>query len=97
MLELVSITKATDGKHKWVAKFMRDGREKNVPFGGYSYTDFTLGASEDQRENYIRRHSNSRENFNDPTTPASLSRYILWGPTRSFSENLRLFKRRFGL
>ena len=96
-LKLISITRSTNPEKKYTAIFQHDGRSITTHFGSRGYTDFTLGASEDQRENYIRRHTNSRENFNDPTTAGSLSRYLLWGASRSFQENLRAFKKRFNL
>jgi len=42
------------------------------------------------------RHK-ARENWNDPTTAGALSRYLLWGPSTSFAENLSNFKKRFDL
>ena len=94
---LKRLERAHDDKHKYVAVYDVNGREKRVPFGAKNYTDFTLGASEDQRANYIRRHTNDRENHNNPLTPAALSRHILWGETRSVSENLRKFRRKFNV
>jgi hypothetical protein len=96
-LRLISVSRSTNPDKKYMAVFDRDGRSVTTHFGAKGYTDHTMGASEDQRQNYIRRHTNSREDFSDPTTAASLSRYILWGESTSFAENLRAFKRRFSL
>jgi hypothetical protein len=84
---------AKDGKHKYVAVF-DDG--KRVPFGARGYDDFTKTADQDQRARYLARHRAS-EDWNDPHTPASLSRWILWGQSRSIQDNLRAFKRRFNM
>ena len=46
-----------------------------------------------------RRASRHRvnENHNDPLTPGALSRWLLWGESRSPARNTAAFKRRFRL
>ena len=95
-LKLVKIEKANDGKHKYVATFERDGRQLTTRFGAVGYTDYTLSRDPERRERYLKRHKD-REDWNEPTSAGSLSRWLLWGPSTSFSENLRLYKKRFGL
>ena len=98
-MKLESVKPAKDGVHKYVAHFVMDtGRDKHVKFGAKGYTDFILsGGDEERRKRYINRHRGMGENWSNPLTPGALSRYILWGETTSFDENVRLFRKRFGL
>ena len=73
-----------------------DGRTKTVHFGQASADDYTITKDKEQRSRYLLRHKKN-ENWNVPDTAASLSRHILWGPTTSRQENIRLFKKRFNL
>lgn len=66
-----------------------------VPFGASGYEDYTTHKDPIRRERYLKRHSG--ENWDNPMTAGSLSRYLLWGESTSFSENLKEFKRRFKL
>ena len=45
---------------------------------------------------YIARHR-VNENHNDPLTPGALSRWLLWGESRSLARNTAAFRRRFRL
>ena len=51
--------------------------KKTVQFGQAGMSDFTIHKDEERKQRYIDRHS-KRENWNDPTTPGFLSRWILW-------------------
>jgi hypothetical protein len=94
-MKLVSITKATDGKHKYQAVFDIDGKKKTTKFGAVGYDDFTKTKDINKREAYLARHK-TRENWDDPTSAGALSRWILWNePTLSLS--IKDFKRRFKL
>ena len=48
------------------------------------------------RAAYIARHR-VNENHNDPLTPGALSRWLLWGESRSLARNTAAFRRRFRL
>jgi hypothetical protein len=96
MLELISIKKSKEPGKKYTASFMKDGRPLTTHFGAAGMTDFTLSKDPERRRNYLERHR-SRENWNDPTSAGSLSRYILWGDSTSIQENIRSFKKRFNL
>jgi len=86
----MKLIKATDGIHKYVAVF----DDKRVPFGAKGYTDFIESGNEVKKAAYLARHQVT-EDWNNPKTPGSLSRWILWGPTKSLSKNIQLFKQRF--
>jgi hypothetical protein len=73
-----------------------DGKTKTVPFGAAGYSDYTIHRDKDRRNRYILRHSRS-ENFNDYMSAGSLAKHILWGPSTSLIENIKIFKKRFNL
>lgn len=82
--------------HKWVGVFTEeDGTTKRIPFGAVGYEDLTLSRDRRKKSLYLARHR-SRENWNQPQTAGSLSRWILW-ETPSLQENIRSFRRRFNL
>jgi len=92
------IEPATDGKHKFIGIFDENedgGREKRVPFGDKSYQDLTQHHNRIRKSQYLARHR-AREDWNDPMTAGSLSRWILWN-TPSLQQNISLFKQRFHL
>jgi hypothetical protein len=61
--------------------------------GGQTYLEHGDKA---KRAAYIARHV-VNENWDDPKTAGSLSRYLLWGDTQSLSSNLEAFKSKFRL
>ncbi len=97
----LTIVKSNNPLKKWDAVFDDGARPKTVSFGavrenGIPYTDYTMGADEDTRARYLKRHS-STENWNDYMTAGSLSRWILWGNFRDIRRNINSFKNRFNL
>jgi hypothetical protein len=66
-----------------------------VPFGATGYTDFTQTGDKDKRRLYRQRHA--MDNINNPFTAGSLSYHILWGDSMRIQENLKVFKKKFGL
>jgi hypothetical protein len=93
----LTLKRATDGKHKWVAVFRDDdGEQHNVPFGAAGMTDYTLSKDPLRRANYLSRHR-SRESWSNPQSAGALSRWLLWGDSTSLQTNLAAFKRRFSL
>ena len=73
-----------------------DGKTKTIPFGAANFSDFTIHHDKDRRDRYIARHR-KHEEFNDPMTAGSLSRWILWGDSTSLETNIRNFKKKFNL
>jgi hypothetical protein len=98
--QLLKVEKANDGKHKFVAIFEKDGREKQVPFGSKGMNDFTLFKSKAEglvhRDRYRIRHSKDLRTL-DPTKPGFLSYYILWGDSTDINQNIKSYKKMFGL
>ena len=97
-MDLVSIKKATDGKHKLQATFKNKetGRLKTTKFGAAGMDDYTKTKDKEQRARYLQRHQ-ARENWNNPTTAGSLSKNILWGESTSIKTNIANFKKKFNL
>jgi len=59
--------------------------------GGSTYIDH---GDKDKRTAYLARHK-ARENWNDPFSAGSLSRYLLWGDSTSFDANHAAFMKKF--
>lgn len=96
-LTLKTIRKSHRPEKKFDAVFVKsDGREITTPFGQRGYSDFTKHKDVTRRTRYLRRHKGMGENWNDPTTPGALSRWVLWNkPT--LRGSIKDFKRRFSL
>lgn len=89
--DFVSLTKANDGKHKYIAKLQnkKTGREKNVKFGAVGYDDFTKTKDKEQKERYLNRHKKN-ENWDKSgiDTAGFWSKNLLWNkPTVTASLN----------
>ena len=99
MPKLISLTRATDGKHKYQALFEQDnGRKKTVKFGAAGMTDYTLSSPaerEARKTRYLARHA-ARESWNSPMTAGACSRWILWNLT-TVQSSLADYRRRFAL
>ena len=96
-MDLISIKKDNDGKHKMVAIFKNKetGRTKTTHFGAVGYSDFTKHKDEERKKKYIARHK-TKENFNDYTSAGSLSKNILWNkPT--LKASIADYKKKFKL
>ena len=70
-----------------------DGK-KTVSFGSSKHSDFTQHKDPARKQRYLNRHK-ARENWNDPTTAGSLSKYVLWNKpsiTASIKDMDKQFK-----
>lgn len=61
--------------------------------GGHTYIDHH---DKQKREAYLKRHR-PRENWEDPYTAGSLSKFLLWGDSTDLATNVRHFKDRFNV
>ena len=68
---------------------------KHVDFGAAGYDDYLLTGNEVKKKAYLARHR-VNENWNDPYTAGTLSRYILWNK-KTLQESINDYKKRFGL
>ena len=92
----VVISKSTNAKKKYTAVFYEgDKKKKTIHFGSAGMSDFTINKDKKRKERYLKRHE-KRENWSDPMTAGSLSRYILWNkPT--IKGSIRDYKKIFNL
>jgi hypothetical protein len=101
-MKLMSISPSTNKDKKLMAKFEREnGRQFTIHFGANGMMDYTKYYKQDKevakikRESYLARHR-ANENWNDPTTAGSLSRWILWNlPT--LEASVKDFKKKFNI
>ena len=108
-MKLIKIIDSSNSKKKLDAYFELDNKkEKIISFGASSYRDYTLinnksskfylPKKEDRekvKSAYIARHKKN-ENWNDPLTAGSLSRFVLWNKS-SLNASIKDFKTRFNL
>ena len=95
----VVITKSDrDKKYKAVFSTKDKKKTKTLHFGAKGMSDYTIHKDEKRKDRYLARHNPkyTKEKWNIPDTPASLSRWILWNkPT--FDASLTEYKSRFKL
>lgn len=95
-LKLKTIRRSRNPEKKFDAVFEKDGREIVTHFGQKGYSDFTKHKDVTRRQRYLRRHKGMGENWNDPTTPGALSRWVLWNK-KTLRASIADYKRRFHL
>tara|TARA_R110000772_G_scaffold51552_3_gene118229 strand:+ start:184 stop:489 length:306 start_codon:yes stop_codon:yes gene_type:complete len=101
-MKLIYIKVSTNKNKKLMAKFeLENGRTKTTHFGANGYKDYTIYYKQDpdlakqKRDSYIARHK-VNEDWNDPTSAGSLSRFILWEkPT--IEASIKYYKNKFNL
>lgn len=97
MTKLISVRRANDGKHKYVADFlMEGGRRRRSYFGAVGMDDYTITHDRDQRDRYRERHRGDLKT-NDPTRPGYLAMHLLWGDSTSLRRNIAAYRNRFDL
>lgn len=96
MKEFIALKKYTGslGK-KYTFIYKDDNKGRIIHFGSESSQTFVEGATKEKRDAYISRHK-VNENWNE-INPGSLSRFILWGDSRSIRTNLENYKKRFNI
>lgn len=65
----------------------------HVDFGDKNYEDYTIHHNDQRKENYLNRHIKN-ENWNNPFTAGSLSRYILWNK-KNIKDSFKNYKEKF--
>lgn len=61
--------------------------------GGQTYIDH---GDKDKKEAYIARHK-PNEDWSDPTAAGTLAKYILWGSSTNMRNNIKMYKKKFGV
>ena len=98
MVKLIAITRTYNNMKQFKAEFLlKNGKKKNVRFGTKSNYVLNPEKTQQDRINYLKRHKALNEDWNNPLTPGSLSRYILWGNSKDININIRDFKKLFNL
>ena len=102
-MKLLSIKPSERATKKYVATFCLcdgetkccDKERKRVHFGQKGSSTYIDHKDDKKKDAYIARHK-VNENFNNPLSSGSLSRYILWNKT-TLSASISDFKKRFNL
>jgi hypothetical protein len=88
----MKIIKSPNASKKYRAIF---DNGKHTDFGASGYSDYISSKDEAKKKAYIARHK-VNENWSDPYTAGTLSRYILWNlPT--LQDSINDYKKRFSL
>ena len=85
------IQKSTRAGKRFMATFSNGKVVHFGQAGGKTYIDEGDAL---KRDNYIKRHS-VRENSNNPYSAGALSRWLLWGDSKSLDLNHKAFMRQF--
>ena len=91
-LKLEKIIKSPIATKKYRAIF---SDETHTDFGAKGYSDYTIHNDDERKERYIKRHK-TNEDWNNPKSAGSLSRYILWNK-KTLSQSIADYKKRFNL
>lgn len=102
-MKLLSIKPSAKPTKKYMATFCLcdgetkccDKERKRVHFGQRGSSTYIDHKDEKKKDAYIARHK-VNENFNNPLSSGSLSRFILWNKT-TLSASIADFKKRFNL
>ena len=102
-MKLLSVKPSDRADKKYTATFCMcngetkccDRERKKVHFGAKNSSTYLDHQDDQKKAAYIARHMKN-ENFNKPTTPGSLSRWISWNKT-TLSASIADFKRKFKL
>ncbi len=99
----VEISRSSKPEKKLMAIFYDDeGKKmKTTHFGQRGASDYTKHGDKERMERYLERHgggfeTSTKEDWKDPTTAGSLSRWILWNKP-SLKGSFDDYKSRFGL
>ena len=96
MIKLISIKNYQgSGNSRFTAVFSYHGKSKKVNFGDIRYDNYTIYKNDERKRLYLLRHK-SNEDWNNPMTAGSLSRWILWNKT-TIEESIKDFKKRFDI
>ena len=95
-IRLIKISPATVKNKRYTAHFLlANDKIKKVHFGSDKHENFSIHGDEDRKASYLKRHAKN-EDWGNPLTAGSLSRYILWNKT-TLHASIKDFKKRFGI
>jgi hypothetical protein len=89
------LLKATNGKNKYTMIFYDHLRKKvkTIHFGAKGYEDYTSHQDLQRKMSYIARHE-AREDWSNPQTAGTLSKFLLWNRT-TLSASYKDFRNKF--
>jgi len=94
-MKLISITRSDKVDKKYTAKFDSNSNVKKVHFGSKNSSTYIDHKDPAKKDAYLARHK-VNENWNDPTSPGALSRYILWNK-KTLNASIADYKKRFNM
>jgi len=86
------LIKPSTRKGKRFMAIFKNGRITHFGLNGGS--TFIDHGDEDKKINYLKRHAKN-EDWNNPYTAGSLSRYILWGDSKNLDVNHQTYMKKF--
>ena len=93
MISLISIKKYEgSGNSRYTAVFNYHGKNKKVNFGDSRYDNYTIHKDDERKRLYLLRHT--KENWSNPMTAGTLSRWILWN-RKTLNESIDDYKKKF--
>lgn len=91
MEEIIILEKLYNSPKKWKVYLPL----KTLTFGDSRYEDYTIHKDSNRKKLYISRHK-SNENWNDISTKAFWSRWLLWNKP-SIYDSIKSIEKKFGL
>ena len=88
------LIEASDRKGKRFKATYANG--KVVHFGAKDGKTYIDEGDKTKRENYLKRHK-VNENWNNPYSAGSLSRWLLWGDFTSLEKNHKAFMKKYNV
>jgi len=99
----VDVSRSTNKEKKLMAVFEdKEGKKiKTTHFGQRGASDYTKHGENERMKRYLERHgggttTSTKEDWNDPKTAGSLSRWVLWNKP-NLKSSFNDYKSRFGL
>jgi hypothetical protein len=91
---IIKLKKSNDKKHKYIVEI--DG--KNIKFGAYGYSDYTIHKDKERKKRYIARHSKMGEDWNKSglLTRGFWARWLLWNKP-DLMESIKDTEERFNI
>lgn len=94
-MKLMKISQSKVKGKRYTAHFQYEGKVKKVHFGSSNHENYTMHGDDERKKRYLQRHRKN-EQWNQPLTAGSLSRWILWNK-RGLHESILDYKSRFNL
>lgn len=94
-IKFIKLTKSKDNKYKYIITLLVDNKQMNIKFGAHGYSDYTIHKDKEKKQRYINRHK-ELEDWNNPLSRGSLSRYILWNK-ETIKDSLMDYLKRFNI